>query len=126
LEAAVRLGRRRLVGPLLVAGADAKKVFRGEATAIALCYMLGDADSVRALIKKWHDAKERFLNFWRIPPTPTIMRMSAAHVCAASLTELGQGPQLQCLRALVQEGGADIDARDERGCTPLYLSLIHI
>jgi ankyrin repeat protein len=133
LKAAHRLGRGDLVGLLLEAGADASKLFAGgrAVTAIALCVAYGQAESLRALLKAAHDAKQK-LNYAPYGSLAGAEHPScvctAAHLCVApprlSSDDDDEGPlpppQLECLEVIAQEGKADINAVDEHDFTPLH------
>jgi hypothetical protein len=105
-----------LAGVLIAAGADFRLAFHGLLTRLGACAVCGDAEGVRELLRAGHDARET------MPPSPPHHRMAqgqtAAHValsfhlgCAASLRE----GQVGAVRALVRDGGADLEARDARG-----------
>lgn len=122
LEAAIRLERPDLVGLLLEAGADVKPLYGGLATPLAVCAAYGTTESLRALLRAGHDAREKigydcYVGFGSHQPSAT-----AAHLCLSppwSRSSPTPAPRLEALEVLVTEGGVDADARDEHGGTLL-------
>jgi ankyrin repeat protein len=127
LHAARRLRRWDLVGLLLEEGADASGVMGGDyrpTTALALCVCHDLPDTLRALLRKGHDANQRLVSFANDLPAASHRGRTLAHVCVGpprlSPSTVPPPPRLACLEALVREGGARVDARDKNGCTPLH------
>ena len=126
LKAAKRLERGDLVCRLLVAGADPSQFFYSfhgkTATALAVCCSYGDVSSVRVLLKKGHDPNQKTVNFWTPVGPYADCTVALIHVFAVYANEEpGHDGRLACLRAVVEEGGADADARtDLAGSTALH------
>jgi ankyrin repeat protein len=125
LVAAFSQCRGDLVGALVENGADVGGIFGGRLTPLAVCVLYRQVESVRALLKTGHEADEKVLYMLRdryIHP-PADGSCTAAHLCIAPPLfdrSVPPAPQLECLRVLVREGGADINAQDTWGRTPLY------
>jgi hypothetical protein len=110
LQAALRLGRRELLGPLLVAGANPRDVSAGRLTALGVAATHGGAATIRDLLGAGgHDANEKMDN-----------GKTAAHVALSRDGDYSPPTpeQLECITALVQ-GGADVNAVDGEGNTML-------
>jgi ankyrin repeat protein len=120
LQAAHRLASHSVAAALLVAGASPSQLFNGEATALAICCAKGNADGVRALLVAGHDPAEKTTNFWRRSSEGYNGGLTAAHVCAVWSTGGKQVGQMECLRVLVEEGGADINAKNDGDETPIF------
>lgn len=132
LQAAIRLRRPDLVSLLLEHGASVRGVDCGpehgydhDRTPLAVCVVHGDAGGVRALLRSGqHDPRATFTIDlpWRGPCCPSYGGATAAHLCLfGPARSPSRAPRLEALEVLVREGGADVDARDERGQTPLML-----
>jgi len=132
LQAAHRQKRGDLVGALVEAGADVGGIFNRKVTPLAVCVAYGQVESVRALLRAGHDANENV--GWR-PwySSGDDVFCTPAHFCLAPPPlglpsdrvvgynkKIGE-PQIGCLEVLLQEGGADVDARDFNGDTPIFL-----
>jgi hypothetical protein len=125
LVAAGRLRRGDLVGLLLEEGADAGEVwgqFDPKPTT-ALVRFYGQVDSLRALMRKGYDVNPRLKYYHCHSAT---RGRTLAHACVAPCTRRlpPAPPQLACLEAFVREGNADLNARDDRGQTPLHWLVI--
>lgn len=148
VQAAHRLHRGELVGALVLAGADVKKLFEG-ATPLTVCIAHGQPSSVRALVlpgqknnaaaakpdeKVRHrpcafmssgDEKSFYCTALHLcvcpperPPTPD--EVAAAAKAGRPAYGRRLPPQLESLEILVREAGADINkARDSTGRTPV-------
>jgi ankyrin repeat protein len=125
LQAAHRLARHDAVAALLLSGASPSQLHNGEATALAVCCADGNVDGVRALLVAGHDPEETTTNFWRKASGSYNAGLRASHVCAIWTSNKRQTGQLECLRVLVQEANADINAVDKLGQTPLHM-LMHV
>jgi ankyrin repeat protein len=127
LQAAHRMQRGDLVGPLLEAGADAASLsIHRRVDPLAVCIAYGQAASLRALLRQGHDANRRVeygFGYSLDVGCSGSDFCSPVHLCirpprlAPGIPQLP--PQLDCLRVLVEEGGADVNARDIYGKTPL-------
>jgi ankyrin repeat protein len=125
LAAAHRLQRGDLIGALLEAGADASKLFR-RSTPLVLCIAYGLVDSLRALLKAGHDPNQwiEYVPHDSLEGRGFIVFSTAAHLCLAP-PRLSPGgpeppPQLACFAVLVQEGKANLSARDSGQHTLLH------
>jgi ankyrin repeat protein len=130
LQAAPRLRRGDLIGLLLEFGADVATIYHDP---LALCIAYGQAESLRALaIARGVDLREKYGKndchddpYYGNAQCSYDGRSSYVHLCMIPLP-LALGvpplpPQLECLRVLVQEFGADINARDHHRNTPLLM-----
>jgi len=131
LQAAHRQRRGDLVGALVEAGADVDGIFNGKLTPLAVCIAYGQVESVRALLRAGHDANEE-IEWHPLYGSGDAFSSNPAHFCLAPPPlglpsdrvvgynkKIGE-PQLGCLEVLLREGGADVDARDSRGQTPIF------
>jgi ankyrin repeat protein len=96
------------------------QLYNSEGTSLAICCLEGQVQVLRSLLVAGHDPEEKTTNFWRSPSGPRFGSLTAAHVCATWYSAGSQAGQLECLRVLVEEGGANIKAADELGETPLH------
>jgi ankyrin repeat protein len=129
LQAAHRLRRGDLVGLLLENGADAANLYSHRRhDPLALCIAYGQAESLRALLLQGGHVANRRLEYRAYQCLDgrydQYSRCSPVHLCIAP-PAVSQGfppspPQLACLRVLVEEFGADVDARDCSDETPLH------
>jgi len=129
LQAAHRQKRGDLVGALVEAGADVGGIFNRKVTPLAVCVAYGQVESVRALLRAGHDANENV--GWRPWYSSGDAFSTPVHFCLAppplglpSDRVVGYNkkigaPQIGCLEVLLQEGGAQVDARDFNGDTPI-------
>jgi len=130
LQAAHRQKRGDLVGALVEAGADVGGIFNGKLTPLAVCIAYGQVDSVRALLRASHEAKEKIE--WDSWNSIGDEFSTPAHFCFAPpplglpsdrvvniYTRFG-APQIGCLEVLLREGGAEVESRDSHGYTPIF------
>jgi hypothetical protein len=116
-----------VVGVLLAAGAHAPPLFRGfHAHPFALCIYYGEVDSLReVLLNTGWDAnwKLAYSRGGSIEGERGAM-CRAVHLCVvppkASYAETTRPPQLEALKMLVSEFGADVNAPDLHGDRPLH------
>lgn len=124
MQAAHRIGRGDLVADLLFAGARAKDLFPGgRATALTICISYGEAG---ALLRPGHsaDAPVAYEMDGMIEGSDDYNAVCLpVHLAVLPPRRPGpvlSPPQLECLRALVDDGGADVSGRDKLGFTPLH------
>jgi len=133
LQAAHRQKRGDLVGALIEAGADVRRMFgRRKPTPLAVCIAYGQVESVHALLRAGHDANEKIEWVQWVDDPGNDVFCTPARFCPA-LPSLGLpsdrvvdndttigAPQISRLELLLQEGGAQADARDSYGETPIF------
>jgi hypothetical protein len=129
LRAAHVARRGDLVGALLEAGADARGLYPGgRCDPLALCIAYGNVSSLKALLKLGHPADRR-IKAW-----PGQLSLAgneshfgtALHLCIKP-PRLPQDqplsyppPDLNCLKVLLEEGGADSSIKSSSDYTPLH------
>lgn len=96
-------------GILVAAGGNPKDVFGGSLTALGACAAYGCAGACYELLRAGHDANET-MEYGR----------TAAHAALSRYVYSTREPgQLACVAALARVGNADLEARDDHGCTVL-------
>jgi ankyrin repeat protein len=129
LQAAVRLNRGDLAAELLVAGARAEYLFpERRANALAICLHYDEPGALRELLRDGHFARQRVR--YEIGGTIGGSENRLAFCCPVHLaivpprwgvSVVGPRPlRLDCLRILVQEGGASVNDLDHADNTPLH------
>jgi ankyrin repeat protein len=129
LRAADDAGRGDLVGALLEAGADAKRLYPGGlCDPLALCIAYGNASSLNALLKLGHPADRRI----KARPDDRSLAGHEGYFCTAlhlciHPPRLSQDeclsyppPNFNCLKVLLEEGGADANSKSRYDETPLH------
>jgi hypothetical protein len=129
LRAAHDARRGDLVGALLEAGADASALYPGgRCDPLALCIVYKNVSRLKALLKLGHPADRR------IEALPSLRSLAgnegyfctAAHLCMCPprLSEdedrLALPPALDCLKVLLEEGGADAYSKAIEGDALLH------
>jgi hypothetical protein len=128
LRAAHDAQRGDLVGALLEAGADSKGLYPGGCCdPLALCIAYGNVSSLKALLKLGHPADRR-IKAWSGQRS---LAGNEGHFCTAlhlciKPPRLSQDerfsyppPNLNCLKVLLEEGGADANSKAAFEFTPL-------
>ena len=124
LQAACRLKRGDLVGFLLVeAGAAVEGLthFRDGAPPLAVCCAYGEVERVRELLGAGHNPDDKVPCRRVVSYSYSYEPCKAVHICVRPPldNETLTKRHLGFLRALVKEGGADVDAIDSDGNTAL-------